>query len=376
MADATEQASPAQPAMDYRRRQEVFAERLRRKGLDAYLLVEAANVRYLSGFTGEDSTLLATPRRTLLLTDSRYVEQAEGEARVDEVVSRHTRMARAVAGTCRGLGIRTLGITAANVSQAMFAALAKADTALEPRAACSGIVEKMRRRKDEAEVAAVRASLRKAEEAFGRLMGHVRAGRSERWLAARLEFEMRALGAESASFDVICAAGARASVPHARPGSAKLEVDSAILLDWGARLAGYCSDLTRVIALGTIPTALEALADVVLEAQEAVFAKLKPGNTCAEIDAAGRAVLARSGYGRCFGHSIGHGVGLAVHEQPRLGPREDTVLLPGMVVTIEPGIYLPGRVGVRIEEMALITEGGHEVLTELPREPRRPEVGA
>ncbi|KPK65157.1 MAG: hypothetical protein AMK73_03730, partial [Planctomycetes bacterium SM23_32] len=208
-----------------------------------------------------------------------------------------------------------------------------------------------------------------AEQAFLAVQEEVRVGRSERWLAARLEFEMRARGAEAASFEPICAADAHASMPHAVSGEAEIGSDSAVLFDWGARLEGYCSDLTRMVCAGRIAPQLEACVDVVLAAQEAVLERLRPGARCGDADAAGRAVIARSGFGGQFGHGMGHGVGLAVHEGPRLGPRADTVLLPGMVVTVEPGVYVRGEAGVRIEEMALITDQGHEVLTALPRRP-------
>ncbi len=201
------------------------------------------------------------------------------------------------------------------------------------------------------------------------MLGEVEPGRMERDLAARLEYEMRLRGAEDASFDTICAAGANASVPHAVAGESKVKAGAGVLFDWGARLDGYCSDLTRMVGVGRIPPRLRDLVEVVLEAQEAVFARLKPGSRCGEADAAGRTVIAKAGYGRQFGHSMGHGVGLKVHEQPYVGPQSEAVLLPGMVVTVEPGIYVPGKIGVRVEEMALITEDGHEILTRLPRKP-------
>ncbi|MHC4789050.1 MAG: M24 family metallopeptidase [Planctomycetota bacterium] len=346
-----------------------FRQRLDEAGLDAYWLVGRANVRYISGFTGEDSTLLLSADRTVLITDSRYAEQAEREAEADEVLSRHTPMAEVVGSLCRGLGLRRVGVTAANLTHAQYAATAEAAAPAALISRQAGIAEKMRARKDAEEVEAIRAALRLAEAAFQEFLASVEPGRSERWLAARLEYEMRCRGADGASFETICAAGARASMPHAVSGEAEVGADEAVLFDWGARLDGYCCDLTRVVGVGTIPLALSALVDVVLEAQEAVFAALKPGSRCAEADAAGRALIAKAGYGGNFGHGMGHGVGLLVHEGPRLGPGAETVLLPGMVVTVEPGIYLPGEAGVRIEEMALITPDGHEVLTALPQRP-------
>ncbi len=361
--------------MDYTDRIAAFRSRLEPLGLDAYWLVSAANVRYLSGFTGEDSTLLVSSDRSVLITDSRYVEQAERECRADEVVSRHTPMAQAVGTLCRGLGVRRLGVTAANLSHAQHEALVAAAATTQVRSQPSGIAEQMRRRKSPAEVEAIRAAVRVAETAFGQLLRRLQARRTERWLAARLEYEMRTLGADGAAFETICAVDANASVPHARSGDAVVARGSCVLFDWGARLGGYCCDLTRMVSLSTIPPRLRAFVDVVLEAQAAVFQKLRPGIRCAEVDAAGRAVIAKAGFGRHFGHGIGHGVGLAVHEGPRLGPRDETVLLPGMVVTVEPGVYLRGELGARLEQMALITSDGHELLTTLPQRPEDLPVG-
>ena len=363
--------------MDYARRIADFRGRMDRAGLDGYWLTSPANVRYLSGFPGDDSTLVVAAGRSVIITDSRYTEAAEREGHADEVVTRHTSMAKAVAAVCADCGVRRLGVTGRNLTHAEFQAAEGALDGTKPAVQKAGIAEKMRTRKDADEAEAIRASLRLAERTFLEFLGEVQAGRSERWLAARLEFEMRARGADGASFDTICAVGANASMPHAVAADGLVRASEPVLFDWGARLDGYCSDLTRVVGAGTIPTSLEPLVDVVLEAQEAVFAKLKPGVLCREADAAGRAVIARAGYGRYFGHSVGHGVGLAVHEGPSVAPKAETVLLPGMVVTVEPGIYVPGEAGVRIEEMALITADGHEVLTSLPRRPEElMEAGA
>jgi Xaa-Pro aminopeptidase len=354
---------------DHARRLEAFRRRLDREGLDGYWLTEPVNVRYLSGFRGEDSTLVVSAGRAVLITDSRYTEEAEREAAVDEVVSRHTAMAQAAGAACKSLGVKRLGLTSPNLTHADFEGLAAANPTIELLPRRAGIAEVMRARKDAGEVKAIRTALACAEDSLGALLGEIAPGRTERWLAARLEFEMRTRGAEDASFDTICATLANASVPHAVSGDSRVEAGTGLLFDWGARVAGYCCDLTRMVGVGTIPSRLRDLVEVVLEAREAVFARLKPGNCCGEADAAGRCVIAEAGYGRHFGHSMGHGVGLKVHEQPYLGPQSEVALLPGMVVTVEPGIYLPGQIGVRVEEMALITVDGYEVLTRLPRRP-------
>jgi Xaa-Pro aminopeptidase len=338
-------------------------------GLDGYWVVEAANVRYLCGFTGHDSTLVVTASESALITDSRYAEQAEAEACVSRVISRQAPMAAVLGTLCRDGGVKRLGVTAAAVSHAQFEAAVSACDPTQVVGRGEGIAEQMRMCKDADEVAAIRATLGVAEAAFMDLVARVEPGRTERWLAARLEYQMRLGGAEGAAFETICAAGPRASMPHAVSGEARVEADSAVLLDWGARLNGYCSDLTRVVGTGRIPSGLCDLVEIVLDAQEAVFECLKPGTCCGDADAAGRAVIAKAGYGDRFGHGVGHGVGLAVHEGPRLGPKSEAALLPGMVVTVEPGIYLPGEAGVRIEEMVVITADGHQRLSSLPRRP-------
>jgi Xaa-Pro aminopeptidase len=355
--------------MDHAGRLARFRQTMDAEGLDGYWVVDAANVRYLTGFTGHDSTLVITGTQCVLVTDSRYAEQAGREACVDRVISRQTPMTAVVGTICKDGGVKRLGVTAANVTHAQYEAAVTACTPTEVVSRAEGIAEQMRLCKDADEVEAIRAALGVAERAFLDVLCRIEPGRSERWLAARLEYEMRVRGAEGAAFETICAAGPRASMPHAVSGEALIEPDSAVLIDWGARLDGYCSDLTRVVGTGTIPPGLHGLVEVVLDAQEAVFGCLKPGSRCGDADAAGRAVIAGAGYGDRFGHGVGHGVGLAVHEGPRLGPNSETVLQPGMVVTVEPGIYLPGEAGVRIEEMVVITAEGHQRLSSLPRRP-------
>jgi len=357
--------------MDYAARQDEFRRRCAERELDAYYLVSRANVRYLSGFTGEDSTLVVTPGGSALVTDSRYVEQAEQEAVASEVICRKGGMIEAVAEFCRRSGVRKLGVTSANVTHAAFLGLNSIGTGLEAVACESGPAEQMRLRKDPEEAASIGAALQLAESSFTSFLTHIEPGRSEKWLAARFDFEMRERGADGAAFETICAVDANASKPHATPTNDLTRPGSGVLIDWGVRLDGYCSDLTRVACIGTIPAKLGELADVVLAAQEAAFRKLAPGVACEEVDAAARAVIARAGYGPFFGHGVGHGVGLEVHEGPRLGHGSKDQLEPGMVVTIEPGVYLPGSMGVHIEEMALITPGGHQLLSTLPRRPQQ-----
>ena len=352
---------------DYARRLDELRRLMAPENLDAYWLLEAANLRYLCGFSGEDSALLVTSDHAALITDSRYVEEAERENCADEVINRRGPIPETVAELCKRHHVRRLGMSAANLSHASYEALREAAPFLAPVALKTGIAEQLRRCKDPEEVQAIRRCVQIAQSALLRIGDEIQPGRSERWVAARLEYEMRTLGADGAAFETICAADQRASMPHAQSTDAELRPDSHILIDWGARRAGYCSDLTRILCMDRIPHPVDDLIEIVLSAQAAVFEKLKPGNRCSEVDAAGRAVIAEAGYADRFGHGIGHGVGLSVHEAPRIGPGSDTALAPGMVVTVEPGIYIPGEAGVRIEDMALITMDGYERLTSLPR---------
>jgi len=229
------------------------------------------------------------------------------------------------------------------------------------------IVESMRRLKDEAELAVMRRAIRVAEDAFEAMRKTIRSGQTELELAARLEYEMKCRGASAPAFPTICAEGANAAAPHAHPGRRKIKRGSAILFDWGARVGRYCSDLTRMLFLGSIPARLREVYSVVLEAQLAGVAAVRPGWRMCDVDDAARSVIKRAGFGDRFTHGLGHGLGLNVHEPPSLSWRSKEELEPGMLVTVEPGIYLPGVGGVRIEDDVLVTPKGNRVLTSLDK---------
>jgi len=357
------------PSRTPRQRAEYCRQRLSELGLDGYWVVSHANVRYLSGFTGGDSTLLVNRERSVLITDSRFEEQAQQEAAVDEIVCRRKGMAATVATLCRKMGLRRITVTARHVSHADWVTLTGELPAAKVEASAAGLADRMRMRKSREEAEAIVAATKAAEDGFRRFLGKVEAGRSEKWLAATLEWEMKAAGAEAAAFETICAVDERASLPHAVCTGRQLGAESTLLVDWGARLEGYHCDLTRVVGVSTMPPRIAELSQVVLEAQQAAFDRLKPGVPCCEVDQAARTVIARAGYGHHFGHSLGHGVGLEVHELPRLGAGEKEMLLPGMVVTVEPAVYLPGVGGVRVEDLVIVTESGHEVISSLDKLP-------
>lgn len=344
-------------------RLEQFRIRLGSAGLEAYWLVKPANVRYLSGFTGDESTLLVTRDASILVTDSRFEEQAQEEAEVDEIVVRHKQMAKTVGMVCRGQGSPKVGFTAGNVTYADGRALASELPRRRVLPSTKGLAERMRQRKGRDEVETIVRATRLAEAAFREFVDELAPGQSEKWLSGRLEWGMKRRGADGKAFDTICAVGERASLPHAICTDREMGPESPLLVDWGARLKGYHSDLTRVVGTGTMPRLIRDIAEVVLRAQKAAFGEIGPGVACSDVDHAAREVIVQAGYGPFFGHSLGHGVGLEVHEAPRLSAGVEQVLLPGMVVTVEPGIYLPGRGGVRIEDLLVITTTGYERLS-------------
>jgi Xaa-Pro aminopeptidase len=355
---------PAEPAA----RRARLIRRIRREKLDALLVTNVHNVRYLSGFRGEDSALLVTPERTLLLTDSRYTEQAESETCGIGIVVRKKAMMRVAAATARKAGVRTLGVEGRTMTLAEAEDLRKALPHVEVRPT-RGMVERLRMIKDASEVAAISRAAEIADEAFRLTLPHVAPGKTERELALVLERTMQDLGADEPAFPTIVAAGERSSLPHARPTDRRLRRGEAVLFDWGARWRLYASDLTRVVFLDKIPDDFQRRYRLVLAAQRRALSRVRPGLSAGKLDAAARSYLKARRCGKYFGHSLGHGVGLEVHEAPGISPGQDTLLKPGMVITIEPGVYVPGQGGVRIEDLVLVTRNGPRILTASPKWP-------
>jgi len=362
-----------------RRLAELRAE-IDERRLDAMLVTSTLNVHYLTGFAGDDSALLVGPRALVLVSDFRYEQEAAESAPLAEFVQRRGPLLAACVDQARRRGWTRLAFELTGMLAADRDDLAKCARSGRTRtgkrrpmklAGLRDLVEALRMLKSPAEVEAIRRAVRTAEKAGSAVRDQFRRatspGPTELEFARRAARRMEDLGASGPSFPTIAALGARSALPHARPGKARAGRGSSLLLDWGARVDFYCSDLTRVWALNTIPSWLRRVHAAVLEAQRAAIGRVGPGVPAAEVDAAGRDVLRRAGWGRRFGHGIGHGVGLEVHEAPRLGPGSKDVLRPGMVVTIEPGVYLPGKGGVRIEDDVVVTDGGAEVLSRLSR---------
>ncbi len=341
--------------------------KLKEHKLDALFISSKVNVRYVTGFTGADSAALVSSDQLVILTDFRYLEQAGKECPDWEVADRRNiTQAEWVGNFLRKNGLKRLGLEADHLSWQQYRKLSEAapKATLEPTV---GMVEKFRLVKSAWEVERIRKALKVAEAAFGELRERIRPGVTEKELADEIEMLLRRGGASQSGFDTIVAFDANASRPHARAGSSTLGRNSSVLIDWGARLEGYNSDLTRVLIVGRVTSRFEELYQVVLGAQKAGIQAAGPGIGTSEVDAAARCVIAEAGYAERFGHALGHGVGLEVHEAPTLRNNSEDVLVPGMVITIEPGIYIPGWGGIRIEDMVLITEDGCEVLSGLEK---------
>lgn len=342
---------------------------MERAGTPALLVTAPANRRYLSGFTGSSGWLLVTPVRQRLITDSRYEEAAAAEAPDFEPViyRKEQEFKDLLAGALAEEGIGRLGFEAGQVTVSRHRWLGEAVPGVE-LVPTEDLVEDLRRVKDGEEVARVRRAMALAEGAFAEVLPRVAPGRTEQDLALDLEFAMRRLGAEGIAFDAIVTSGPHSSLPHGRPGDRALQPGDLVVFDFGARHAGYCSDMTRTVVVGRPDPRQEEVYRVVLEAHLAAFAAVRPGATCGEVDEAARLVIEMAGYGEHFGHGTGHGIGLEVHEAPRLSPGREEALAEGMLVTIEPGIYLPGWGGVRIEDTVLVSARGAESLCTTTKE--------
>ena len=340
-------------------------EKMRDKELDSFLATDTQDVSYLSGFTGQDSYLLVSQRSRTLITDSRYLEQAQKQCAGLRVIERKGPLSEAVAVQADKSSLGRIGVEPAAISLEVYRQLGKA-LGRGRLAVSAGIVRRARMRKDAQEQAAIGRAIKVAEQAFLAAMEWIRPGMSELEIAGRLDLEMKLRGASQAAFETIVACGANSSMPHAHPGSKRVKANQAVLIDWGATVAGYRCDLTRVVFLDSMPQTLRSVYETVRNAGRAGLAIIRPGVWAKEVDAAARKVIEQAGFGKYFGHGLGHGIGKDVHEAPVLGPKSHDVLEEGMVFTVEPGIYIPGRGGIRIENDVLVTKRGCRVLSGLP----------
>jgi Xaa-Pro aminopeptidase len=335
-------------------------------GIDGILIASPYNRRYLSNFTGTAGVVLISLERAQFITDFRYVEQAKKQCEGFEIVQHGASIAGEIADQVKNLGIQKLGFEEDHVTFASFKVYENAVKAeLVP---VSGLVEKLRLIKTDTEIKILKEAADIADAAFKHILEFLRPGKTELEVANELEFFMRKAGASSSSFDTIVASGLRSALPHGVASEKVIEKGDFVTLDYGAYYKGYVSDITRTVAVGQPDIKLKEIYQVVYEAQARGMAGIKPGMTGKEADSLTRDYIAEQGYGEYFGHSTGHGIGLEVHEGPALSIRSDLILEPGMVVTCEPGIYIPGLGGVRIEDDTRITYDHNEALTHSTKE--------
>lgn len=336
--------------------------------VDALLVSALPNIRYLSGFTGDNALLLISPDSQTLFTDPRFTIQAADECTCNvKTVTKGPLDAAAVSAIQRKK-FKRIGFEGSRMLYDMYQRVKDAlplGAALKPVGA---VVEKLRMIKSPDEVQRIRRSVLTNSQAFDKAMSSIRPGVSESSIAGELEYQMRRFGAEKAAFDTIVAFGERAALPHARPTARRLGNNELVLIDMGACQDGYMSDMTRVLCVGRPSSRLRKLYGAVANAQQAALDAVRPGVTAAYVDRQARKVLESDGLGKAFVHSTGHGLGLEIHEPPRLGKRDKTRLEPGMVITIEPGAYIRGFGGIRIEDTVLVTQGGCEILTPTSKE--------
>ena len=347
-------------------RLEKLREQLEGLGADAFITEKPENRFYLSGFTGSTAWVIVTAKEAFLVTDFRYVEQAREEAPDFTVVNNERKAVEAIAALLQKQQVRRLAFES-SVPYQTYQDWSKAfaDVELLPT---SGILEKIRMYKDENEVSVIQEALRIAEDAFAHILGYIRPGVRELDIALELEFFMRKQGASGSAFEMIVASGPRGALPHGRATERVIQAGEMVTMDFGAVYQGYNSDITRTVSVGEPDPKMKEIYEIVLRAQKAGVAALRPGVTGQEADAVTRDIIREAGYGDAYGHSAGHGLGLEVHELPNLSPTSPFVLEPGMLVTMEPGIYISGLGGVRIEDNVLITAEGHEVLNRSTKE--------
>ena len=344
-----------------------LTELLPAERVDLLLVTALPNVRYMTGYTGSNGLALVGPQTRVFVTDFRYVEQAAVE--VDGSYDRKRDQLELFDALADSLppGEVRLGFDDASVSVRQHARLRELLPERVELIGAGGLVERLRAIKEPEEVQRMRVAAAAADAALQKLLGQGLAGRTERELAIALELAMREHGAQRPSFESIVAAGPHGALPHATPRDVEVGRDQLVVIDWGAEVDGYCSDCTRTVATGEPGEEAREVYQLVLEAQLAGLAAIRAGAGAREVDGVARAVIEAGGHGEHFGHGLGHGVGSEIHEAPRLSMRSEDTLQGGNVVTVEPGVYLPGRFGVRIEDLVVVTDQGCEILTSLDK---------
>lgn len=340
-------------------------EKIKKDRVDALLITNEINIRYITGFTGSESILLITQKDDYLFTDFRYREQAKQDVPFLKIAERKISLIKTICRKLKRLDIKKLYV------ESLYFTFSQYDEIKNKTGVCifptQGIIEKFRKQKTPEEIKKIQTAIDIAEKAYAGVREKIRAGLSEKNVADILEFAIRKQGGDKSSFDIICAAGMRASQPHARTTNQKIQDGDAILIDWGTSFQFYNSDLTRISFIDRISPQFKKIYQIVLDAQRFAIDNIKPGRVAKDIDFAARDYITKKGFGKCFGHGLGHGIGMAVHECPIINSRSKETLDEGMVFTIEPGIYIPGWGGIRIEDMVLVTSQGCNVLSHVPK---------
>lgn len=338
---------------------------LQNKNLDAILIMQPENRRYFSGFTGSSGYVVISKEKNHFITDFRYVEQSKKQCEGFEL---------SITGTDKnwmallnGFGYRRIGIEDGFMDVATYSKLKKEIPAIE-LIALGNELTRIRAIKEEEEIADIRMAAHIADEAFTHILGYVKPQMSEMDVQMEMEFFMRKKGASGLSFDMIVASGIRSALPHGVASSKIIESGDLLTLDFGCIYKGYCSDMTRTIVIGKANSRQKEIYQTVLDAQQKVYDFIKPGASCQKLDEVARQHIIQQGYGQYFGHGLGHGVGLEIHELPNVNPQSMAILAENMVITNEPGIYIPNFGGVRIEDLIVVRKDGYEILSESPKE--------
>jgi Xaa-Pro aminopeptidase len=340
-----------------------LVERLRERELDALLVTNLVNVRYLSGFTGTNGICVVTPEARVFITDFRYVERAAGEVPDFERLRGKQDLLGDAAERLSG----RVGFEDQHMSVRTYKRLKELAPEGVELVAAGGVVEDLRAVKEPEELERMRQAAALADEMYEYIQSRGLVGRTEREVAIDVEREMRARGAEDPSFPSIVAGGPHGALPHAEPRDVAIEPNTLVVVDMGCRVDGYCSDCTRTFATGEISDEMGSVYEVVLAAQEASLGAVRAGAECGAVDAVARDRISEAGHADHFGHGLGHGVGLEIHEAPRLAQNADGSLVTGNAVTVEPGVYIPGAFGVRIEDLVVVTDDGAEILSHFPK---------
>ncbi|MBU1727044.1 MAG: Xaa-Pro peptidase family protein [Candidatus Omnitrophica bacterium] len=339
-------------------------QKLEQSKLDGLIITDPYNITYLTKYLSRDSFLLISKKGTVFFTDFRYLEEAKQKLKSEASIQKiDGPIYSIIARTCFELKLKRIGFEENNLSfygyQELSGSLRKI-ARLEP---ASGLIEELRLTKDKEELLKIKRAVKINVAALKFIRKHIRPGKTELAIAAELERFIRYQGALKTAFDIIVASGPNSCYPHHFPTQRKIKNNEPVLIDIGVEFEGYKSDLTRVYFSGRITVLAQEILGIVLKAQSYAIKQVKPGIKASEVDKAGREVIVNSGFGARFGHSLGHGVGLEIHEAPKISPRADILLKPGMIFTVEPAIYIPGKFGVRVEDMVLVTRDGCKVLS-------------